>query len=510
VGTSRRALLPTAFAALLVMVLLAAGGIAVRRQIHDAFQATQNLQTARNLAGDSVKYQLDEETEVRGLAATGDPHFLEPYNTAKAQLRPSLDEFTAALAAVDLSDQFGSLSKARALSDTWSRTVAQPIIADPKKNADLVQRRGKDLMDAYRKDIESIVRVIKTRNEAVGEQVGWAIDRINVFIGVVIALLLIGTLIYGAQQVRIAKRLEAEEQRAEAERRKLAETQAAYLAEKRIADTLQDAFSQRPLPSLPALRFSATYVPASEDTKVGGDWYDALELPSERVLFAIGDVTGHGIEAAVTMNRTRQSLISAALANADPAALLARVNQDVVEQDGPLVTAIAGFADPATFEFVYAIAGHPPPVLIEPGRAPRLLEFGSLPLGALATTEYRTRRIQTVPGATLVLYTDGAVEHSHNILEGESLLLSIAAEAAARQSADPAAFIHESIFSSRQVGDDVAILTVGFAADPARESTVPALRERSMRGSVESRYSGTSGAIARGRVRAGMPGSRAS
>jgi hypothetical protein len=165
----------------------------------------------------------------------------------------------------------------------------------------------------------------------------------------------------------------------------------------------------------------------------------------------------------------------------------------MVQQNAPLVTAIAGFADSSTFEFVYAIAGHPPPVLIEPGREPRLLECGSLPLGALAETQYRTHRVQTVPGATLILYTDGAVEHSHDVLAGEALFLSVAARAAELQGADPAPFIHQSIFANRPIGDDVAILTIGFAADPTRGS---ALTPEPLTANVRGVIAGGSSAIA--------------
>jgi hypothetical protein len=123
---------------------------------------------------------------------------------------------------------------------------------------------------------------------------------------------------------------------------------------------------------------------------------------------------------------------------------------------------------------VFAVAGHPPPVLLEPGRAPRLLGFGSLPLGAMAGTTYRTDRVQTVPGAMLVLYTDGAVEHSHDVLAGEELLLRAVTSMAEQASTEPATFIHDAIFDGRHVGDDVAILTIGFAADSATGMTISA------------------------------------
>jgi serine phosphatase RsbU (regulator of sigma subunit) len=171
------------------------------------------------------------------------------------------------------------------------------------------------------------------------------------------------------------------------------------------------------------------------------------------------------------------------------------VARELYADKAPLVTAVAGFADSNTYEFVYATAGHPPPLLIEPGRAPRMLECGSLPLGAMPENEYRTFRIQSVPGAMLVLYTDGAIEHSRDVIAGEEILLAAAAEAAKQSTTDTATFIHNTVFNGRAIGDDVAILTIGFAADPAVGVRISADR------AGESSFAGRLG-VAPGEVRA--------
>jgi hypothetical protein len=75
--------------------------------------------------------------------------------------------------------------------------------------------------------------------------------------------------------------------------------------------------------------------------------------------------------------------------------------------------------------------------------------------------------VQSVPGAMLVLYTDGAIEHSRDVIEGETILLAAAAEAARLSPPEPATFIHNTVFNGRSIGDDVAILTIGFATEPA-------------------------------------------
>jgi serine phosphatase RsbU (regulator of sigma subunit) len=208
-------------------------------------------------------------------------------------------------------------------------------------------------------------------------------------------------------------------------------------------------------------------VPATEQAKIGGDWYDALQLSEDRVLVAIGDVTGHGIEAVIAMNKARQLLISYALIDATPAGVLERVNFDLVRGKSPLITAICGIIDTRTREFAYGCAGHPPPVVVEPRGHAKLLDFGSLPLGVAAKADYRTSRMQLAPGAMLVLYTDGLIEHSRDLALGEAALLEAAEAVAGLAGPEPAEEIRDRIFRDRKVGDDVAILTVRFAENSA-------------------------------------------
>jgi serine phosphatase RsbU (regulator of sigma subunit)/CHASE3 domain sensor protein len=462
---SNTTLIGAALTLLVVLALLIGGGLSVRGLITSTFDQTTQLRETLGLSRQTLVAQLDEETGIRGYAASGgDRSFLEPYDRAIVLLPGLLTRLEQHLAAADFGDAHAHAVDAAAANSTWLRTVAAPILAPHTAEAmRATEVAGKTLVDRYRADIDAINADVAARQVQGQTNVRSAIDRINFFIALAAVLVAVIGAFFLEVQRRTGARIERERVRAEREQREAQTLRAAYDAEKRIADSLQEAIAQRPLPTLPTLRFSATYVPATEETKVGGDWYDALELPNNRVLFAIGDVTGHGIEAAVTMNRARQALISSALLEGDPAAVLGRVNDEMYRQNAPLVTAVAGFADAGTYEFVYSTAGHPPPLLIEPGRRPRLLDCGSLPLGALSGTRYVLHRIQSVPGATLVLYTDGAVEHSRNVIEGEELLIEAAAGAAEHRSEDTASYIHQTIFNGRPVGDDVAILTISFA-----------------------------------------------
>ncbi len=462
-----RTLLSTGAYAGLVIVLLIGGGLYVRGLIDRSFHTADALRSTRALAYDALRYQLDEETGMRGFAATHERLFLAPYEAALGPFHATIARLTAGVDALGLPDAVGEANDLATINAAYLATVAKPLLDPRTRSTEPLERRGKALVDRFRAEVASIDSRITGREAVVDAEVQSSIDRIGLLVGGAIVLVLLVSLLYAQQQQTLAQRMERERVRAEEQRREAQALRAAFVAEKRIADTLQEAFIQRPLPSHPTFRFSATYVPATEETKVGGDWYDAFELPGNRVLFAIGDVTGHGIDAAVTMNRVRQTLISLALLDPTPAILLARVARELYAEKAPLVTAVAGYADAETYEFVYATAGHPPPLLIEPGRPPRMLDCGSLPLGAMADNEYRTFRVQSVPGAMLVLYTDGAIEHSHDVIEGEEILLAAAAAVAEAQPPDPATFIRNTVFEGREVGDDVAILTIGFAANPA-------------------------------------------
>jgi serine phosphatase RsbU (regulator of sigma subunit) len=235
-----------------------------------------------------------------------------------------------------------------------------------------------------------------------------------------------------------------------------------YENEKRIADALQAAFVQKALPTIPNLGFHASYIPAGAEAQVGGDWYDAFELPDGRILFSIGDVAGHGIEAAVIMSRARQAIISNALNERDPALVLHRANETLMLQEPKMVTAICGYIDPRSLEIHYATAGHPPPVLAFPDREPYFLEHDGMPLGILPDVQYGSFTTTAQPGALLVLYTDGVIEHKRDLFDGERRLLEAARTVVAQGSSDPASSVRHEIFAENAPTDDVAIMTVSF------------------------------------------------
>ncbi|HEX7303835.1 SpoIIE family protein phosphatase [Lentzea sp.] len=159
------------------------------------------------------------------------------------------------------------------------------------------------------------------------------------------------------------------------------------------------------------LRVAVRYRPAAQEELVGGDWYDAVVLPSKQILVSVGDITGHGIKGATGMVVLRNALRGLAATGAGPAQLLTWLNLVAHHlADSIFATAICGLYDPHTRVLRWARAGHLPPVLIRDGRGDLLPMLPGMMLGAVAEASYAEGEVVLEPGDTLLLYTDGLVE----------------------------------------------------------------------------------------------------
>ncbi|MER8185792.1 SpoIIE family protein phosphatase [Kitasatospora sp. NPDC094015] len=201
-----------------------------------------------------------------------------------------------------------------------------------------------------------------------------------------------------------------------------------YQRARNTAATLQRGLLPSPGATRPGLEIAYRYQPADQADEVGGDWFDVIALPGGRTGLAVGDVMGSGIEAATTMGRLRTAGYTLAGLGLPPARLLHHLDR-IAEEIGPqIATSLFGIFDPATGELRMADAGHPPPVLLGPGRSPELLAVEpGVPLG-VGGGVYRTLTARLLPGETLVLYTDGLVENrAEHIDEGLASLLELSA-----------------------------------------------------------------------------------
>jgi serine phosphatase RsbU (regulator of sigma subunit) len=179
---------------------------------------------------------------------------------------------------------------------------------------------------------------------------------------------------------------------------------------------------------LPGLRAVVRYLPASKDSRVGGDWYITAEMPGGHVLVAIGDVGGHGLAAAAGMARLRGALAGLAITGSPPQRLVGWLN-DLVHHVDPEHTAsvLAGYFDPPTGVLTWAQAGHPPPVLVRGEQACALAPPSGILLGA-GYSGYETAKTRLRTGDLLLLYSDGLIERRDRSLdEGLATLTAAAA-----------------------------------------------------------------------------------
>ncbi|MFG2819697.1 SpoIIE family protein phosphatase [Kitasatospora sp. NPDC048365] len=183
--------------------------------------------------------------------------------------------------------------------------------------------------------------------------------------------------------------------------------------ERHVVEALQRALMAAPTGPPPAgLETATRYLPAAHGGKVGGDWYDIVELPDGTVLLAVGDVSGHGIRAAAGMARLRHALRGIAQNGGDPGQMLGGLNRMLCHERADFIaTVLCGRLDPRTGRLQWARAGHLPPVLTTPGAAARALAPPEgLVLGVVPAARYATAETTLAPGQTLLLYTDGLVE----------------------------------------------------------------------------------------------------
>lgn len=168
------------------------------------------------------------------------------------------------------------------------------------------------------------------------------------------------------------------------------------------------------LPSTPApidgFDVAARYIPAEGD--LGGDWYDVFKLPDGAVGFVMGDVVGHGLQAAVVMGRLRSALRAYALDHASPAEVLRRLDRKISYfEDGAFATVLYGVASPPFDEVVFSCAGHWAPLVTrpdEPAYEAQLTHDVMLGIGDLSPRHDNV--VELPPHTSLCLYTDGLIE----------------------------------------------------------------------------------------------------
>ncbi|MEU5985165.1 SpoIIE family protein phosphatase [Streptomyces sp. NPDC047434] len=241
------------------------------------------------------------------------------------------------------------------------------------------------------------------------------------------------------------------------------ELRAAHAREREVAVTLQEAMLRSPdLAHHPDV--AVRYLPAIGSLNVCGDWYDTVDLPDGRFTLAVGDVVGHGLEAATVMGMLRSALSAASRAVAGPAQALEILGMYARSVEGALAaTAVNVLVDSRSKLIVYSSAGHPPPVLLHADGSAELLDQATdPPLGARpdhvprpqSGTAFRT-------GDTLVLYTDGLIERrDEDIDEGLARLTGALAGLTTLSPERLADALLAELGAAAGVRDDIALVVV--------------------------------------------------
>ncbi|MDQ3885884.1 MAG: SpoIIE family protein phosphatase [Actinomycetota bacterium] len=189
----------------------------------------------------------------------------------------------------------------------------------------------------------------------------------------------------------------------------------AYARMRDAAETLQMSLLPAVRP-VHGVRAASRYLPGTHGARVGGDWYDLLELPDGAIAMAVGDVVGHDLRAAAAMGQLRGLLRSYAWEGLRSGAVLDRCDQLVQGLEmASMATALYARLEPAhggaPGQLVYSNAGHPPPLLRRTGGHLEFLDANLSPLlGAVNGLGRTEARVSCPPGSLLLLYTDGLTD----------------------------------------------------------------------------------------------------
>lgn len=325
------------------------------------------------------------------------------------------------------------------LTGEQSRTLTLPEDLPVHQQAAELFGRGETVDISYRLRIAGRVKHVRTVLDAVRDVNGRPIR------------------VYGIVQDVTAR---------ETTRAKLAEVerllhvqQQTLAAENRLTAQLQQIVL--PVPETPVemsgLRIALRYLPAEQANHVGGDWYHAATADDGSLILAVGDVAGHGIQAATAMAQLRHTLAALTLTTtSNPAELLGHLNRVLCSGKAITETATAVIArwDASTGVVRWAQAGHPAPLHTRGGVTTELPRPTGVMLGALDDARYVTAELTLDLGDLLVLYTDGLVEHrDHSRGDGLAPVLATLNRIATSDSEHPLAELRRA-----NPDDDTCIL----------------------------------------------------
>jgi serine phosphatase RsbU (regulator of sigma subunit) len=223
------------------------------------------------------------------------------------------------------------------------------------------------------------------------------------------------------------------------------------------------------LPSRTHLEVASRYLPASEQ-EVGGDWYDVIPLPGDRTALVVGDVVGHGINAAAGMGRLRTAVRALAALDLPPDRLLThlddvalQLSEESEEPDPSGVPPLAATClyvihDPTARSCTLARAGHPPPAVVAPGAT---ADYPESPAGApigWGLAAYQNSTVPLAEGGLIALFTDGLIESRRHDIDTGLTRLAAALGRTDGTLEERCGQVVETMLHGREPEDDIFML----------------------------------------------------
>ncbi len=232
-----------------------------------------------------------------------------------------------------------------------------------------------------------------------------------------------------------------------------------------VAESLQDALLPEP-PVRDDLEVGLLYQSAGPFGKIGGDFYDFVELDNNRVAFVVGDVCGKGLSAATYTAMIKYMLRAYLGEGMSPGDCLSKLNSAVHKQVPieKFVTLSLAVLDTSQARVSFSSAGHPAPLICEEGKAKPLPIRQAVPLGVIAGQQYETGEASLVHSCSITMYTDGLLDArpEGGVPFGEQRVI----EALSGRCCDPAQQVTSDLisaaveYSGDNLKDDIALLVV--------------------------------------------------
>ncbi|MFG3203834.1 SpoIIE family protein phosphatase [Streptomyces sp. NPDC048192] len=246
-----------------------------------------------------------------------------------------------------------------------------------------------------------------------------------------------------------------------------------YTRERTAALVIQRDLMPRHLSGRGTVEVATRYLPADTHGGVGGDWFDVIELSRSRAALVVGDVVGHGVKAALSMQRLRATIRALSKLEVPPDELLRLMDELAIDmaRDCPgedegegactapaiAATCLYGVYDPGTRRCTFSSAGHPPPLIVSPDGS---VDFAEVPPGppiGVGLGFFGTAEVEVADNSVIALYSDGLIEMDHDVDRGmQELRTALAASVSGLD--DLCASVVDTLAPDGPVDDDITLL----------------------------------------------------